>query len=440
VTDTGKTVITVWLNDYLYPGYLDPALELAERFGREHPGYHVEITGFDFRTMPAAVAGAAERGAPPDLAEYFYTATQLARDTRAADGRPLFTSVERAVGGRSEILGVPVAIDDLVPAARRYFSVDGELLSVPPTASTLILYANTTLLERAGVEELPRSWSELEAAAKAVTALEDGPPHAITWPNHGWFFQQAVAQQGGLIVDRDNGRSGRAESVHLDSDELMAYVRFWQRLADQGHYRYAGAAADWMGTYDAFAAQEVAFAISTSVEAGRMLQAGRDNGFTVRTGWVPSNDTADYAGVFVGGDSLWLTDGLSPEKRDGALAFIQYLLQPGHVADWHKANGRVPITRSAVALLEEEGWFADHPDLRTATDQLDAADGSPASLGPLLGDFGALNDATTEAMHDVLTAGADPVTRFAAAQAQAQARIDDYNRDDRTTGDFSVAW
>ncbi len=29
--------------------------------------------------------------------------------------------------------------------------------------------------------------------------------HRISWPNHVWMLLQSVAQQGGLLVDNDNG-------------------------------------------------------------------------------------------------------------------------------------------------------------------------------------------------------------------------------------------
>lgn len=442
---TDPTPVNVWLNDFLYPGYLDPVKKLARDFNAAHPEYRIDIQGFDFRTMPEEVARAAETRNPPHVAEFFYTATQLARDLRGKDGAPLFTSVEKAIGGRTAILGEPVVIDDIVPAARDYFTYDGDLTSMPPTASTLVLYANTTMLDKAGVGRLPRTWAEIEDACKAVAALSGGPEHGITWPNHGWFFQLAVAQQGGLFTDRDNGRTGPATTVDLASAEMLAYVDWWQRLSEEGHYLYAGTPADWMGTYAAFAEQRVAFAISTSVEAGRMVAAGADGGFAVEVGWLPHNGGAPYAGVSIGGDSLWLADGLDEATQDGALAFMQFVLNPHHAAAWHRANGRIPMTRASIALLEEAGWFAENPHLRVATDQLAAADGSPAALGPVLGEFACVQDIPVDAMHDVLVSGADPVARFTAATADAQRLLDDYNSHchgdlRRTPSRLGVSW
>lgn len=63
--------------------------------------------------------------------------------------------MERAIAGRTEILGEPVVLDDITDAARRYYTFDGEVAAMPPLTSTTLLYANTSLLKRAGLDDAP---------------------------------------------------------------------------------------------------------------------------------------------------------------------------------------------------------------------------------------------------------------------------------------------
>ena len=84
---------------------------------------------------------------------------------------------------------------------------------MPWNTSSTLLYANNTYLDAAGVAEVPETWAEVEAACEAIMALDDAPTGCITWPNHGWFFEQSIAQQGGLLANNDNGRSARADEV-----------------------------------------------------------------------------------------------------------------------------------------------------------------------------------------------------------------------------------
>ncbi|SFT36183.1 sn-glycerol 3-phosphate transport system substrate-binding protein [Actinopolyspora lacussalsi subsp. righensis] len=428
--NTDQTVITMWMPHYpVMPWFMGRVSEVAKAFNEAHPEYRVQIEGFDWNDLPEAVHRATSEGNPPTIAQYFYTSAQEAHDARTADGTPLFTSVERAIDGRTEILGEPVVLDDLLPASRGYYLYDGATAAMPPLTSTTLLYANTTMLRAAGITEVPRTWDEIDRACKAVVDMPGGPSHAITWPNHGWLFQQSVAQQGGLLADHDNGRSGRAETVHLDSDEMMAYVQWWQRLYREGHYLYLynGTEVDWDSNFQAFADQRVAFVLTTSVEATRMVEAGEHGGFDVKACRMPHNGEVPYSGNVIGGDALWLANGLDESTRDGALAFIQFLNNPANAAKRHRETNFVPVTKGAIELLNDQGWFAENPHHWTAVDQLSANDGTPAGKGALLGDFAAIQKAMTKAMHDVLAGGADANTRFRQATGEAQRLLDNYN-------------
>jgi sn-glycerol 3-phosphate transport system substrate-binding protein len=403
------------------------AVAAASAFNEAHPEYLVEVTSYDFHTIPAIVTRAAEQGAPPDVAELYCSITRPALDILGRDGSPLFTPVERAIAGRAEILGEPVVLGDMVPAARDYFRYDGELASMPRIASTAVLYANMSILAKAGIAEPPRTWREVTAACRAVANLSGGPAHGITWPNCYWWFLQSVAQQGGLIADRDNGRCGRAEEVSLASSEMMAFVAWWQRLHRDGYYLYTGKTWDFDGSFAAFENQQVALAVSSSVDAVHMKNRGKRQGFPVKVSRMPYNDEVALAGNMMGGSSLWLAAGLSTAKQDGALAFMQHLLRPPNAAAMAKLHHRIPITRGAAEVLDREGWFHRNPNLRVASDQLGEADGSPAALGPLLGGCAGIAGEITGAMHDVLVGDAEPVSRFTRASERAQQILDAYN-------------
>ncbi|KOX03149.1 extracellular solute-binding protein [Micromonospora sp. NRRL B-16802] len=427
---SGRTVVEFWLHYYNTPHFLDQTREMAASFNARHPEYEVVVTGHDFHDLPRVVAEAADRGVAPAVAQIYLTATQEARDMVDTAGQPLFTSVTRAIAGRREILGEAVVLDDVLPRVRDFYTVDGDLASMPTLASTALLYANTTMLAAAGVTSVPSTWAEVAAACKSVAALPDGPEYAITWPNHGWIFQQAIAQQGGLLADHDNGRSGRARTVDLSSPEMLAFVGWWRQLHRDGYFLYTedmDPSTCWGGTFMAFAEQRAALTVSSSVAAPHLVQAGRDGGFDVVAARLPHNEAAPYVGNLIGGDSLWLTAGLDPAVQDGALAFMQYLNSPRNAADRHRVSGYLPITLSAVDLLEREGWFAQNPHARVGVDQLAASGSSPAARGALFGDFGGMQDVNARAMHDVLLHDADPAERFTQATEEAQRLLDEYN-------------
>lgn len=423
---TPPIVIDALLSEYPFPGFLDPVRKRAAEFERAHPEYRINVRGCYYEDLPTEVSRETLAGRPPTIASYYSGASQQAIDTVTADGRPLFTSVAREIGGRTEILGHPVVVDDLVDACDDFYRIGGEIVAVPLTLSTMLLYTNASLLRDAGVAAIPSTWDELTSACEAVARLDGGPAHAITWPNDGKLFQQAVAQQGGLLLDNDNGRAGRATTVDLTTPELMAYVRWWRDLHQRGLFLHTGGLEDWVGSGTAFVERKVAFRVGSSFESGFMGQAAAEAGFELAVSVLPHNGRVAPAGNWVGGDALWLAEGLDAATRDGALAFIQYLNTAEHAAEWHRTIGSTPVTKGAVALLEREGWFAEHPVHHVATRQLDRTDRSPGASTPVYPGSHGIQRAVMEAMADVLEQGAEPGARFARASAEAQKALDHY--------------
>ncbi|MGA6166317.1 extracellular solute-binding protein [Amycolatopsis magusensis] len=433
-----KVVIDVWVPDLTFPGWMDRWFQLGKDFERAYPQYEVRVQGKDFWTFPQEVSRAAAAGTPPTLAELYFYMGQVARDLRHADGRPLFTSVEQAVDGRSEINGEPVVLGDLMKPFREYYTVGGDLMSMPSVCTTSLLYANTDLLDKAGVTELPETWTEVAAVCEQIARAKGAPENAITWSNHGTFYQQALATQGGLLVNNDNGRSGRATEAELASKEMLAWAEIWRELHRDGHYLHTGGIPDWAQTLRAFAEQDVAIRISSSNDVNYMVQAAKDNGFGIEVGLFPFSDQLPYVGNAIAGTSMWLTSGLDEATQDGALTFLQYMHNTRNAADRHKANSFAPVTHASFDLLEREGWFEQHPYHRVASDHVTRfpakavrpggvpADAVPAQQGAVFGDFAGNQDVMTRAMGDVLR-GADPITRFTQATEEAQALLDTYN-------------
>jgi sn-glycerol 3-phosphate transport system substrate-binding protein len=419
-----KIDIDVWLSRYPFPVFLETVRERVDEFEDAHPEYRINVIPSWWQSLPAEASEAAMRGAGPTIAAYYTGATQHARDTVGADGRPLYTSVEKAIAGRTHILGEPVVVDDLVHAARAYCTIDGDMSSMPLSLSTMVMYTNLDLLRAAGIDDVPKTWAEIDAACAKIARLTDGPAHAITWTNDGKLFQQSMCQQGAEFANQHNGRAGRATTVDLTCDGMRAYVDWWHRLHKDGHFLYSGVQEDWQGTFEAFAQQQVAFRLSSSFDTKYSIAAAEDNGFDIAVSPVPHNGDIGYIGNWIGGDSMFLADGLDEATQDGALAFMQYVNNPANAAEWHTAYGSTPVTMASIELLDTNGWFAEHPGHRAASEQLDLTDGP--STQALVGSFAHIQRTMMDAMSEVLDNGADPATSFTGATAKARELLDGY--------------
>jgi len=344
---------------------LDWARQVAADFSAMNPDYNVVVDGYaNYEEILDATVLALEQGNPPAIVQWFEVGTQFARDSE------YFKPVEVAIAGRSEIAGVPVNLDDFITPVRSYYTLDGQFTSMPWNSSSPILYSNTAMLAAAGIETPPATWQEVEAACELIMALPDAPQGCITWPNHGWFFEQWVAQQDGVLSNNGNGRDERATEVLLNSDAGLAVANWWQSMYQKGFYTYTGVQRDWSGTEQAIQSASAAMIITSSADAANITNAAAENGIEIVTTRMPYNAETGWTGNLIGGASLWLVDGLDPVVEDGALGFMLYLNNAENAADWHRVTGYLPITYGAVEVLEAEGWFETNPNFRTAFDQI----------------------------------------------------------------------
>ncbi|MEA3510606.1 MAG: extracellular solute-binding protein, partial [Actinomycetota bacterium] len=307
-----------------------------------------------------------------------------------------------------------------------YYTVDGSFYSMPWNTSSTVMFSNMTILNEAGITEPPETWADVETACEAIMGLDSAPTACITWPNHSWFVEQSLGQQGELLANNDNGRTDRATEVYLESAGMVAYLDWWKGLSDDGYYLYTGAQRDWGGTQNAFYTQDVAMLVFSSSDTTDITATGTESGFDVAASFMPRNGDVDYVGNLIGGATIWMLDGMDQATEDGALAFLNFFSNPENAAEWHMLTGYEAITKDSIDLLVSEGFYDENPNNKVASDQLAAAQNTPASLGALLGNFVGIRDVITIAIEDILVNDLDVATRMADAQLEAQKSLDEY--------------
>ena len=415
--------IPVWIA-FTDASRLGWAQEKAAEFNEAFPQYNVVVTGYDnYENLFTATALAAEQGSLPAIVQYFEVATQNARDSG------YFKAIAEALGDRTEVNGVAFNLDDIVGPVSAYYTLDGQFTSMPWNTSSAIWFSNMNYLTAAGIDTPPATWAEVDAACEAIMALDNAPQYCWAWPNHGWFFEQWLAQQDGLYANNGNGRDERATEVAFNSDAGLAILNFLKDQHNKGYLYYAGTqgGASWDSVDQAFGGQQVAMAAYSSSDTTLYTQMGVDNGFEVVASFLPYNEATGWTGNLIGGASLWLTNALSPEAEDGALTFLAWFTNTENSADWHKTTGYIPLRNSSVELLTSEGYFEANPNQTVAFDQLNQSTVTPATSGALLGTFPGTRNIVTQAIDTVLLSDADPATVLADAAAEANTQIEEYN-------------
>jgi sn-glycerol 3-phosphate transport system substrate-binding protein len=101
-----------------------------------------------------------------------------------------------------------------------------------------------------------------------------------------------------------------------------------------------------------------------------------------------------YAGTkrlnsLVGGASLWVLAGKSPEEYKGAAAFLNFIAQPEQALFWSTVTGYIPVTKSGYDYMTQHGFYADpkYKGREIAIASLTASEPTVVSRGIRLGGF-----------------------------------------------------
>lgn len=397
---------------------------MVEDFNYTHPGIHVTVEhkGSYRDTLNASLL-AAEQGNAPHIVQVFEVGSQLALDTG------IFMPAFEIAGDNPEIL----MEDDFVPAFANYYSFDGQFYSFPFNSSNPVLYINQDIMDAAGVA-VPDPWAGEDLTfewllEEACPAIVDGgfAESCITWPLHTWFFEQWMAEQNAPLVNNDNGRSARATDVLLDSEAALRIFTWWKDMYDAGYYIYSGTLEDWDGSNGIFWAGQTAMEITSTSDVTIMQNTAAENGWTLDTAALPIPAGVERGGTVVGGASLWLTYDHPQEELDAALEFALWFGNTENAIRWHKGTGYFPTRVSAVDVLEFQGWFDRNPAYTEAFNQLLNTQVNSSTAGAVMGSFLETRTIVEQAVEAMFVQGVSPEDALAAADAEADAALADYN-------------
>lgn len=405
---------------------LEWAKERAAEFNEMYPEYEIVVQEFtDYEPLLEAYTLAQEQGTQPAIIQLFEVGTQFAKDTG------WFKPVNEIIAGREDVMGQPVDFEDIVEPVSAYYTVDGEWASVAWNSSTPILYVNMNMFEEVGLtaDDIPTTWQEAEAVcANFEEKIAAGDlSGCISWPNHGWFFEQWLAQQDQLLVNNGNGREERATEIYLTTDEAVNIVQWHQDMYDAGYFYYSGIQRDWSGVVQSFNALELPMIMTSSASAGSITSAAAENGVEVLTSTMVYDDEYGWTGNLIGGATMWVSDGLAPEVEEAATAFLLYFSNTENSASWHQISGYIPIRYTSIDLLNEEGWYDENPNFLVASNQINGSTVTTATQGAIFGTFVETRDLVTQAIEDAMLEGGDVAEILATAEAEANIALEEYN-------------
>lgn len=382
----------------------------AEEFMKRHPEITIEAvySGSYAETVTKGLA-AIKAGKPPVLLMSYEVGTQTMLDSGAII--PIYTLNKGEVD-----------FEDVTGPIAKYYSVKGNLNSMPFNSSTAMLYYNKDLFRQAGLdpEKPPTTYAEVYEYSKQImdAGLASGGI-SFGWP--AWIFEQMHAYHNEFYANNENGRNGERASEVLFNGELgVKILTEWQKWAKDGVLSYGG--RNYKAN-DPFIAGEFAMLIqSTSSLAGII----KSSDFEVGTAFLPSLPGYEKGNSVIGGASIWVLKGHDDSVNAAAWEFLQFLFEKENAVAWHKGTGYFPVNNNAYSMLMDEGWFDKDPRFRTAFDQILGGSDSTAASGVLLGNFVEIRDIVGAAIEDVVVNMKDPKTVLDNAKAKSDRVLSDY--------------
>ncbi|RAW44708.1 ABC transporter substrate-binding protein [Halorubrum sp. 48-1-W] len=322
----------------------------------------------------------------------------------------------------AEILPDDFDTDVFLDNVTEFFTVDGELASLPFNNSNAIMYINRDAFEEAGLDpdDPPSTLAEVRSASE--TLVDEGvTQYGITWPNHVWFVETWYGFEGELMTDAENGHAGDPSEFYTP-DAVYDLYDWWKGMADDGLYTNPGIEA-WGEATSLFISEESAMVLTSTASVAGLIADSED--FTVDAAPYPSiSDTR--VGPVIGGASFYVPDGLPEDRYEEIGRLLQYMAQPEVQTEWHKGSGYYPITQPSVDALREEGWFEENPMYNVALEQLQNGDASdPATKRALLGPARNVQTVIQDKSVDAINAD-DPASELEAMKSEVESVLAEY--------------
>jgi multiple sugar transport system substrate-binding protein len=297
--------ITMWTRD----SQATIVNALAEQFNNTHDNLKVNVTVVPAADFVQKFGTAAAGGNAPDVASmdlvyapYFASAGALADITEKAGALPYK--------------------NEMSPAHVAQGQYDGKTYAVPFSGDVSVMYYNKDLFKAAGLdpEKAPATMAEVQAAAKAITALGNG--------TYGFAFSGAcggcnifsmtpyVWASGGNVLS-DDGTKAQLNSSEV-TDTMTMYRDLWKggampQLVQSDNGSNAG---------DAFKQGKVGIFNWGDFYIGSLTDPTEGAKFNWGVALIPGAKAGQNAS-FAGGDNIAITAGA--KNPDGAWEFLKWV-------------------------------------------------------------------------------------------------------------------
>lgn len=200
---------------------------------------------------------------------------------------------------------------------------EGNTYMIPVVNFAYPLFVNTDILEEAGVEEIPTTWTEFLDACDKITTNTDKAAYAIPLsteaPNgiQNQFTSWLWASGGNLLQD--------GKPALTDNDKLTQLVDMVKTMKDKGYLADGAEAMKEQDMVNEFENGRLAFMVDGISHLTTIKTESPDLNFTFAKMPV-MDDYTDKSGMDVANWGIGIAENC--ENKEAAMQFVEYLMSP----------------------------------------------------------------------------------------------------------------
>ncbi len=349
------TKITLW-HGINPPENRDIFQELVDDFNRHHRNIKVEAlyVGQPDAQLPKIFA-ATVSNEPPDM--LWFVAQITGKLVQLDALLPLENWLNNA----------PIK-SEIDPAMFESMTLGEHIFSVPFATNNAAVFYRPSLFAQAGINDIPRTWSELKLAAKKLTKDTDGDnrfdQHGMVlslgkgeWTVFAWL--PFIYSAGGELLTGNKANlvnDGAIAALQLGADLVK---NNWAILSppERGY------------ELDNFLSGKAAMQVTGPWTLAQLQSTDID--YDV----FPIPVAQTHAAV-VGGENLFVFK-TSPEREQACLKFLEYILSEEFQTNWALKTGYLPINIKSQKSVEYQQFIAQNPVLEVFLKQMKWARSRP---------------------------------------------------------------
>jgi sn-glycerol 3-phosphate transport system substrate-binding protein len=383
---------------------------LIEEFDKTHPDIHVTAvyTG-SYDDTNLKTRAAIQAGKPPGAV--IMSANFVREYAINEDAIPLDSIIAKS--GETPVQ----FMEKFWPALRINAMEQGHVYGVPFQNSTPLMYYSVDAFKEAGLDpdHPPATWQEWADALRKLAKHEGdkttrwGVMFPGTYDYLGWIVSGLAMANGGEYYN-----TGYGGEVYYNTPTTIGAVKLIDTMIHQWHLMPEGVTD--------------ANAVTTAFFQGRTAMMILSTG---SLSFVRENMKTPYKVAFlprqfvnaapIGGASLIIPRGNSPERQAAAWTLINWLTSPEIAGGWSRFTGYFAPRIAAYDVPEMKTYIAEHPDAKVALDQLAYARGWFSTYNVV-----GVRKALEDGVQAVLSGKATPEAAMAKAQAEAEALMKPY--------------